>query len=425
MSAPEVIAVEGLTKKYLIRHEQQERHVTLREALAGGLKHVGERLLGRTKDAPARRSREEFWALDHVNFKVYEGQRLGIIGHNGAGKSTLLKILSRITEPTGGRIEIRGRVSSLLEVGTGFHPELTGRENIYLNGTILGMSSREIRRKFDEIVAFAEIEQFLDTPAKRYSSGMYVRLAFAIAAHVDPDILIVDEVLAVGDIQFRQKSLGKMQDLRESGRTLIFVSHDLSMVRQLCSHAIWLKKGKVYCFGESEVVTSDYQNEVLAPETLVPSRDRGAHTSAYFLRRVELRNHHTGQPSSQYVAGDVMEIHLWANARAPVSGYTVEFLLLNERGDRISFGAANPVQNTHFQSHHTHFVCTLGPLPLTSGLYSFSFSVRVWGLERWDSWEHAVSFRITRCDLFGTGHDVPGLVNGDFVMPQTWRGEEL
>jgi lipopolysaccharide transport system ATP-binding protein len=188
---------------------------------------------------------EEFWALKDVSFDIQQGDRVGIIGRNGAGKSTLLKILSRITEPTSGKISIKGRVASLLEVGTGFHPELSGRENIYLNGAILGMSKAEIKSKFDEIVAFAEVEKFLDTPVKRYSSGMYVRLAFAVAAHLEPEILIVDEVLAVGDVQFQKKCLGKMEEVGKEGRTILFVSHNMAMISNLCQKGILLETGKI------------------------------------------------------------------------------------------------------------------------------------------------------------------------------------
>jgi len=207
---------------------------------------------------PSAASREEFWALKDVSFEVKRGEVVGIIGRNGAGKSTLLKILSRITEPSEGRVTLRGRVASLLEVGTGFHPELTGRENIFLNGAILGMSKAEIRKKFAEIVAFAEVERFLDTPVKRYSSGMYVRLAFAVAAHLEPEILVVDEVLAVGDAEFQKKCLGKMKDVATGGRTVLFVSHNLMAVRMLCSRSILLQKGNLVTLGETEPVLAAY-----------------------------------------------------------------------------------------------------------------------------------------------------------------------
>ncbi len=241
-----IISVEGLGKSYVIRHEGQKTHYkSLREELFKLPKHLLQR---------NRQSQEEFWALKDVNFDVMPGDRVGIIGRNGAGKSTLLKLLSRITEPTTGRITLRGRVASLLEVGTGFHPELTGRENIFLNGAILGMSRAEVRRKFDEIVDFAGVEKFLDTPVKRYSSGMYVRLAFAVAAHLEPEILIVDEVLAVGDMEFQKKCLGKMEEVGKEGRTVLFVSHNMSAVQILCNSGIFLNGGSIEYIGD--VVTS-------------------------------------------------------------------------------------------------------------------------------------------------------------------------
>jgi lipopolysaccharide transport system ATP-binding protein len=249
------ISAAGISKRYQIHHINRPAYATLREALSQTVRRVltgGFRAVGGHSD-------EEFWALRDVSFQVEQGERLGIIGRNGAGKSTLLKLLSRITEPTHGSIEIRGRVSSLLEVGTGFHPELTGRENIFLNGTILGMSSREIRRRFDEIVDFAEIEQFLDTPVKRYSSGMYVRLAFSVAAHLEPEILIVDEVLAVGDAQFQRKCLGKMEEVnKRQGRTVIFVSHNMTAVTSLCTRCLLLEKGAIQADGGPAEVTAVY-----------------------------------------------------------------------------------------------------------------------------------------------------------------------
>lgn len=251
--ADSIIKVEHLSKSFVIAHEAKERYTSLRDVIAQQAKQM----LGRRPRNTG--TREEFWALNDVSFEIAQGDRVGIIGRNGAGKSTLLKILSRITEPTKGRIEINGRVASLLEVGTGFHPELTGRENIFLNGAILGMSRAEIRAKFDEIVAFAEVEKFLDTPVKRYSSGMYVRLAFAVAAHLEPEILVVDEVLAVGDAQFQKKCLGKMQDVsNQQGRTVLFVSHNMGLISQLCQKAILLKAGSLIQFDSTRNVIDNY-----------------------------------------------------------------------------------------------------------------------------------------------------------------------
>jgi lipopolysaccharide transport system ATP-binding protein len=254
-----IIRVENLGKKYIIGHQKQERYLALRDAIANGAKSAGRKLLKPFGKKMPDSTSEEFWALKDVSFEIKRGDCVGIIGRNGAGKSTLLKILSRITEPTNGRISIKGRVASLLEVGTGFHPELTGRENIYLNGAILGMSKAEIKSKFDEIVAFAEVEQFLDTPVKRFSSGMYVRLAFAVAAHLEPEILIVDEVLAVGDAQFQEKCLGKMENVGKSGKTVLFVSHNVNAIERLCKSALLLEKGVVKTFSQdTQLVIKDY-----------------------------------------------------------------------------------------------------------------------------------------------------------------------
>lgn len=282
------IRVSGLSKLYQIG-AAADKAVSFPEAVQ------------RFLTAPFRRDRpsatEDHWALKDVNFEIRRGEAVGIVGRNGAGKSTLLKILSRITEPTSGEIELRGRVASLLEVGTGFHPELTGRENIFLNGAVLGMRNREIQRKFDDIVAFAEIEKFLDTPVKRYSSGMYVRLAFAVAAHLEPEILVVDEVLAVGDAAFQKKCLGKMEHVAHQGRTVLFVSHNMSVVRQLCTRGVLLKQGSVARIGSIDDVIHDYLEEAeLSDEVVLPlPRDPG---TAYFTR-FRLLNQQ-GDPCSRF-----------------------------------------------------------------------------------------------------------------------------
>lgn len=246
-----VIKVENLGKKYIITSSDQEKYYTLRDSIAKIFK----------KKSKSQSDKEDFWALRDLNFEIRQGEKVGIIGRNGAGKSTLLKLLSKITEPTTGRITIDGRVASLLEVGTGFHPELTGRENIFLNAAILGMSRSEIKKKFDEIVDFAEVEKFLDTPVKRFSSGMYVRLAFSVAAHLQPEILIVDEVLAVGDYQFQKKCLGKMDEVGKEGRTVLFVSHNLGIVKSLCDRAVMLEKGQIKYMGNVEDTICAYTND--------------------------------------------------------------------------------------------------------------------------------------------------------------------
>jgi lipopolysaccharide transport system ATP-binding protein len=307
-----IIAVENLGKRYSIRHER-ERYTALRDVIArrataplralkskleSGKEKTGNGVERLTSDlgplTSGRTSKEDFWALRDVSFEVRRGEVLGIIGRNGAGKSTLLKILSRITEPTEGRVRIRGRVASLLEVGTGFHPELTGRENIYLNGAILGMTRAEIKAKFDEIVAFAETEKFLDTPVKRYSSGMYVRLAFAVAAHLEPEILVIDEVLAVGDAEFQKKCLGKMESVsKKEGRTVLFVSHNMGAIRALCGVTLLLASGAVQMIGETQSVTGSYLSrsaEGVSTDKLIASHRRRAGSGDVWISSVKTYN---------------------------------------------------------------------------------------------------------------------------------------
>lgn len=262
-----IIRAENLGKKYLIRHQKGDRYTSLRDVLSYKARSLFGRNGSRESGSRHQPAMQDFWALKNVNFEVNEGEVIGIIGRNGAGKSTLLKVLSRITEPTEGRVTLRGRVASLLEVGTGFHPELTGRENIYLNGAILGMTRAEIRKKFDEIVAFAEIDRFLDTPVKRYSSGMYVRLAFAVAAYLEPEILLVDEVLAVGDAEFQKKCLGKMERVAtREGRTVLFVSHNMGAITQLCEAALLLESGRIAACGEPREMLRLYTGAGESPE---------------------------------------------------------------------------------------------------------------------------------------------------------------
>ena len=276
---PRIIEVSNLSKSYTIVHEGRERYTALRDVVANKAKSMFS--FSKKNDHV---SREEFWALKNIDFTIDQGDRVGVIGRNGAGKSTLLKILSRITEPTTGMIKIKGRVASLLEVGTGFHPELTGRENIFLNGAILGMNRSEIKKHFDAIVDFAEIEKFLDTPVKRYSSGMYMRLAFAVAAHLEPEILVVDEVLAVGDAQFQKKCLGKMEDVsRNEGRTVLFVSHNIGAIQKLCNRGILLNSGTIQCQGNIDKVVHEYieGGSLLTSEYFLKSKTIRADQLAY------------------------------------------------------------------------------------------------------------------------------------------------
>jgi lipopolysaccharide transport system ATP-binding protein len=330
-----VISVENLSKRYLIGHQvaERQRYVTLRETIGrearNFVRKAGELFRGRPIIQGDRI--EEFWALRHLNFEVKQGEVVGIIGHNGAGKSTLLKILSRVTEPTEGRVRLKGRVASLLEVGTGFHPELTGRENIYLNGAILGMSRAEIRRKFDEIVAFAEVDEFLDTPVKRYSSGMSVRLAFAVAAHLEPEILIVDEVLAVGDAEFQKKCLGKMDEVSQLGRTVLLVSHDMRRIASLCSRGILLNGGVIDREGAMPAVIDAYlaRRATAAFADLSARHDRTGSGDARF-RSIEL--HKDGAPCRTFTRGDELVQRFDIKVDRPVGRALIGISILRNDG---------------------------------------------------------------------------------------------
>jgi lipopolysaccharide transport system ATP-binding protein len=332
-----VIEVSNLSKRYVIRH-LAGRQDALRHRLEAAVRAPWRRLMQSLRRAPGAGAvsaagtrtgtREEFWALQEVSFEIQQGEVVGIIGRNGAGKSTLLKILSRITEPTRGRICLRGRVASLLEVGTGFHQELTGRENIFLNGAILGMSRAEIQRKFDEIVAFSEVEKFLDTPVKRYSSGMYVRLAFAVAAHLEPEILIVDEVLAVGDAQFQKKCLGKMEQVARGGRTVLFVSHNMAAVQALCTRAIYLREGRLKEIGPVTPVTQRYLAEG-APAQARSFRDEPLPLGRH-LRLLDL-----SFQSNPVSSGDSMGFRIQLHATARVQLTELSLLIYSALGVRV------------------------------------------------------------------------------------------
>ena len=327
-----VIKVENLGKKYIIGHQGKGGYKTFREQILSGFENVitKSKRMFTGQEVLEGNELEEFWALQDISFEIKEGDRFGIIGRNGAGKSTLLKILSRITEPTTGKISIRGRVASLLEVGTGFHQELTGRENIFLNGAILGMSRNEIIKKFDEIVDFSGVEKFLDTPVKRYSSGMYVRLAFAIAAHLEQEILIVDEVLAVGDAEFQEKCIGKMDEVGRSGRTILFVSHQMGLIAQLCTKAILLESGQIKFQGKVDDAIITYNTK--DSESLVYNKEEG--NKDIFIKKIELMNVN-GEITNQFRHDEAIYIRLIACCKIPSPGIEYGIALLNHYQQRV------------------------------------------------------------------------------------------
>ena len=356
------IKVENLSKKYLIG-ESKERYKTLRDSIAKFFTSPFHRFT----NSP---NRQEIWALKDVSFDIERGEVVGIIGRNGAGKTTLLKVLSRITEPTEGYAEIRGRVSSLLEVGTGFHPELTGRENIYLSGVILGMKKAEIKRKFDEIVAFAGIEKFIDTPVKHYSSGMYVRLAFAVAAHLEPEILLVDEVLAVGDIQFQKKCLGKMGDVAKGGRTVVYISHQMNQIRRLCERAVWLDAGQLQKIGPAAETVSAYEAAMssFSPETVREGDDSYMVARFFKWEIVAPRNE---QPNVLTSVGPVTLRFLLKVNRPLRNG--IHGIALFNNDSQLMWGTA--VYQLQLEPGVCEFLYEFSTLPVRPGVYYWQVSL--------------------------------------------------
>ncbi len=407
---PTAITVENLGKKYLLRHQSdQQPYVALRDVLSDGVRSLGRRLLGRGSTVSRSPGQEEFWALKDVSFEVKQGDRIGIIGRNGAGKSTLLKILSRITEPTTGSVRIRGRVASLLEVGTGFHPELTGRENIYLNGAILGMGRAEIRKKFDEIVDFAEIEKFLDTPVKRYSSGMYVRLAFAVAAHLEPEILIVDEVLAVGDAQFQKKCLGKMEDVTaKEGRTVLFVSHNMAAIESLCSQALLIAAGKVAYVGSPLDTISRYVHCMKSSDEIDLER-RPDRTGAGMIKLSEFKIYDvSGRETSALLSGHDYTFRLGYRKGADevFDDVVVSIDIFDEKMARIMMFRTNFTNNNLRLADGRGFMyCGIDNLPLAKGMYHINVFISHKDVLVLDYIENVVSVPVIGGDFFGTGSE--------------------
>jgi lipopolysaccharide transport system ATP-binding protein len=420
-----IISVEGLGKRYRIRHNaERQRYTALRDVIAQKLKAPFQFLRRGKKEeggsgsahsplsslhSPRTSTSEDFWALRDVSFEVRQGDVVGIIGRNGAGKSTLLKILSRITEPTEGRVLLKGRVASLLEVGTGFHPELTGRENIFLNGAILGMSRAEIRKKFDEIVAFAEVEKFLDTPVKRYSSGMYVRLAFAVAADLEPEILIVDEVLAVGDAQFQKKCLGKMKNVAtKEGRTVIFVSHNMSAIATLCSCAMTMGNGKILNYGSVNSCVETYLSGGDASGSKWERESKGNNKSPAQFTKIFLEIEGS-QPS--------LNLHLTCQKES-VRKHKPAFLavdILDDTGTGImqAIPTLECLIDDSLQSNN--FKVSIQLPPMVPGHYAVTLWIGPHNTETYDMIKSIVSFEIS--DSPTKGRSFPHSRNHGFIVP--------
>ena len=405
------IKVEGLGKSYLVGHNaaRAERYTALRDVVARNVRDLTRKTRDMIHGRPIIQGDEveEFWALKDVSFEVEQGETLGIIGRNGAGKSTLLKVLSRITEPTKGRITLHGRVASLLEVGTGFHPELTGRENIFLNGAILGMTRREIQRKFDEIVAFAEVEQFLDTPVKRYSAGMYVRLAFAVAAHLEPEILVVDEVLAVGDAQFQKKCLGKMGDVAKGGRTVLFVSHNMAAVTHLCGKGICLGSGRVKMSGDIGNIVRAYLKEssYVADTKISERKDRQGSGIAkfYTVEILDLENHRT----ENFLCGQKVKIRIKLSSTAKnliLTNPVISIGIDNSVGYRVWHLSNESTGNlfSGFNVDQDVFCFEIPKMPLVADAYSVVLFLSSNGTII-DWIQNATTFKVESGDYHRTG----------------------
>ena len=410
------ISIENVGKKYSIGH-QRESGDGMRHALEGAMR-APLAWLRRRRDQKVHQV--DFWALKDISININHGEVVGILGRNGAGKSTLLKLLSRITVPTKGRIRINGRIASLLEVGTGFHPELTGRENVFLNGAILGMSRAEIVRKFDEIVAFSEIEEFLDTPVKRYSSGMYVRLAFSVAAHLDPEMLIVDEVLAVGDTSFQKKCLAKIASYAQAGRTVLFVSHNLDSVRSLCKRGIWLKDGRVNQDGKAEEVIEDYFNDIAVEKCQsLKNTEYG-----FSIQKVLLKNDQ-GRENSRFLPGEDLTVEIHYEALKKVKKPIFAVSILGANGPCF---ASNMLLDGHIPEVLEGcgtIICTFRSIPLLPQNYSVKLSVRTETVSEMIIAYQEVAYFVVAGDLAEYGYkgafDAHARYSTGTVVPHEWR----
>jgi lipopolysaccharide transport system ATP-binding protein len=418
-----VIKVENLSKKYILSHQRQEKYTALRDVMTNGVKNLSMKLIKsfnrQVTNHNLQSMTEEFFALKDVSFEIKQGDRVGIIGRNGAGKSTLLKILSRITEPTSGRIEIAGRVASLLEVGTGFHPELTGRENIFLNGAILGMGKSEIKRKFDEIVDFAEVEKFLDTPVKRYSSGMYVRLAFAVAANLEPEILIVDEVLAVGDAQFQKKCLGKMEEVGKNGRTVLFVSHNMAAVQNLCSKGMMLKNGSKIFYGSQTEAISGYLSSINDCDHLENRSDRKG-SGLIRITRITLQDQF-GHEIDTLMSGQGVDILLHFKIRPGITTRrAIASIQLRTSLDIPVFLQHNRMTADDFGliANDGSFCCHITKLPLPQATYHLDYAIFEDG-EYLDALTNASEITVVDGKYFNSA-EVPPASHGICLVDAKW-----
>jgi len=408
-----MVRIEGLGKRYRLDHRSEEPYVALRDVLASALSAPFRWLASEHRSRAA--TTEDFWALQDVTFDVARGEVIGIIGRNGAGKSTLLKILSRITEPTRGRVTLNGRVASLLEVGTGFHPELSGRENIFMNAAILGMTRAEITQKFDEIVAFAEVERFLDTPVKRYSSGMYVRLAFAVAAHLEPEILIVDEVLAVGDAAFQKKSLGKMHEASKGGRTVLFVSHNMAAVSSLTTRCVVLNAGRVTFDGPPAGAIEHYTQLGSRAASAGKPLGRGAHTAIYGARLLN----EAGEPAHHYTPGTPLRLEVAFETDGAAS-LSLEVFLVDAVHQKLALASLHHFHGVTLPETAGRFrtVLELPGLWLASGSYTLDLATSIVNAD-WDHYlEDIVDFDVIGSNPGGKAWDFKQSMGyGAFAMP--------
>lgn len=416
------ISITNLSKKYRVSTRRLEPYKTIANSATSSTKNTLNFLVNSLsfKKTHTVNQTKDFWALKNINFSVASGERIGIIGHNGAGKSTLLKILSKIIPPTSGSIMTAGRVASLLEVGTGFHPELTGRENVFLNGAILGMSKKEISRKFEEIIYFAEVEKFIDMPVKKYSSGMYVRLAFSVAAHLEPDILVVDEVLAVGDASFQKKCLGRMEESGKEGRTILFVSHNMTTISLLCSKAILLNQGKLTKIGKPDSVINDYLS---SRSDGIKISDRQDRTGSGAVKVIDINFMTTKIKSMNRIkSASPFEILVSLKCKPEAIGKSVSItLVVVDRNEFRLLSMHNDVTGKSFRIKESlsKFKCKLPRgLPLIPGTYGLTFAIQISG-ETADKVMTAFEFEILPSDFYLTGR-LPPSYTGSVLVENEW-----